>query len=133
MSYLMCAEEISEQDLASAVELADSYNSPVSAVVGGDVIVMFSLIYHTAVLINPHIHGGCEQRYCFKSAEVALIAINIYIETRQWLYWHKDHTANLYVSEDGRLFRCGPHAGDCMGTVDWTPADIADLESAALA
>jgi hypothetical protein len=41
-------------------------------VVGDDIVMVYYLAFHCAVLINPYPYGGYEQRYCYHNIVVAL-------------------------------------------------------------
>tara|TARA_B100000749_G_scaffold280700_1_gene278052 strand:- start:2878 stop:3270 length:393 start_codon:yes stop_codon:yes gene_type:complete len=95
--------------------------------VNGDIVMIYLLMFHCAVLINPSPIAGYEQRYCYHSPEIALKAIAEYSEAGGWRYWKKDHTANISVALGNMLFKSGDlqEPDRSIGEVDW---DISDYD-----
>lgn len=93
--------------------------------VDGDIVMIYLLMFHCAVLINPSPIAGYEQRYCYHNPDIAMKAISEYEKTGDWRYWKKDHTANVSVACGNKLFKAGdlqvPERA--IGEVDW---DISD-------
>tara|TARA_B100001245_G_scaffold177445_1_gene135699 strand:- start:14000 stop:14401 length:402 start_codon:yes stop_codon:yes gene_type:complete len=96
-------------------------------VIGEDIVVIYLLAFHCAVIINPEPFGGYEQRYCYHNPIIATMAISEFKEKSQWRYWKKDHTANISVACGNRLFK--PESKhipeEAFSEVDW---DISEFD-----
>lgn len=96
--------------------------------VGEDIVMIYSLAFHSALLINPVPTGGYEQRYCYHNRDIALKAISEAKVSGKYRYWKKDHSKNISVDCGNLLFSEGTRhiEGNEIGKVDW---DISSYET----
>ncbi len=72
----------------------------------GDTALVIQLMYHVALYINPDELGGCQDRFCVCSLELAIKAAQEYSETGEMRYWQKWHNEQL-SSKSGYVYPSG--------------------------
>lgn len=61
----------------------------------GDRVMCVPLLAHVALYVNPDGAGGCDERLCYASPELAVVAAVEYENTGEWRYWQKWHNRGL--------------------------------------
>jgi hypothetical protein len=91
----------------------------------GDFFVIYNLIYHVAVYVNPDKFGGYQDRYCYMSPKLAIRAIHEFASTGSLKYWQKHHNKNISIAGNNAY-----KSGDLempenkLYTVDWNIDDL---------
>jgi hypothetical protein len=91
----------------------------------GEVLMAVSLMYHTALYLNPRLDGSFEDRFCYSNDYLAFLAVCEYRATGEFVYWQKWWTRNLRVENNGVY---GPDQvpgrDDPLYTVAWNAAEL---------
>ncbi|SHH58697.1 hypothetical protein [Ferrimonas marina] len=65
---------------------------------GNDLYVGHRLLFHWALLKNPVVMGGQEDRHCYFDVETIERGLQGLLDTGELMFWHKWHTKNLTVN-----------------------------------
>jgi hypothetical protein len=93
--------------------------------VGDDIFAIIPLAFHCAIYVNPHLSGGCEERYCYYNVDLCIIAIEEFSKTGEMKFWHKHHTKNISVVGNA-AYQSGAHqiVGNELYFVEWNCTEL---------
>lgn len=82
----------------NAQELEDVFGPLLLHKLTGDTeLIVIQLAYHVALLVNPTMDGGYDDRYCIHSVEIAEKAIEHFERSGEIWFWQKHHNERLRV------------------------------------
>ena len=71
-----------------------------------DFVTVVPLIFHAALYVNPNMDGSYDDRYCFASVQLAILATEEFLKTGEWKYWQKHWNENISI-KDNYAYRTG--------------------------
>lgn len=97
-------------------------------VIGDDTcVVIVPLLFHVALLVNPTLCGGYDDRYCISSKELAFRAIKEFKATGRWRFWQKHWNENVSI-QGTYAYRSGTFMipENALYEVDWDADRLRD-------